>query len=322
MAKLDILVTGGAGFQGSHLTEHLLNEGHRVSVLNTLSKEAKRNLSYVSDATGVFPEVVWGSVTDYEVVYKTMRDKDLVFHLAARINTDESLVDVRPFLDVNVYGTFNVLEAAKKLKTKVIFTSTCEVYGQSEEPSSEGLTVNKKAIVEEINLNPHSPYAATKCAADRLCYAYFKSFSLPIVIIRPFNLFGERQKEGGYGAVVPIFVRRALGKKPLLVHGNGRQTRDFLYISDMVGGYEIVINNFDSLVGQAINIASGKKTSINRIAEKIADYFKVPIKHIKDRPAQVREFTADIRKASELGFKPRVSLVEGLNRYIKWRSSV
>lgn len=322
MEKLNILITGGAGFQGSYLTERLINEGHGVSILNTPSKEAKRNLSYVSDATGVFPEVVWGSVTDYEVVYKTMRDKDLVFHLAARINTDESLVDVRPFLDVNVYGTFNILEAAKRLKTKVIFTSTCEVYGQSEEPSEEGLSINKKAIVENINLNPHSPYAATKFAADRLCFAYFKSFGLPIVIIRPFNLFGERQKEGGYGAVVPIFVRRALGEKPLLVHGDGRQTRDFLYILDMINGYEIVMNNFDNLVGQAINIASGKKTSINRIAKYIANHFKVPIKHIKDRPAQVREFTADIKKASKLGFKPRVSLVEGLNRYINWKVSV
>ena len=319
MKKSKVLITGGAGFQGSHLVADLIKKGHEVTILNTPSPEATKNIRLITQEVDL-PQIVWGSVTDPEIVYKTMRNKDLVLHLAARINIDESLVDIKPFLDVNIYGTYNVLEVAKKLGTKVIYTSSCEIYGQSGNPFQETIKINPKNILEEINLNPHSPYAATKCAADRLCYAYFKSFGLPVVIVRPFNLFGERQKENGYGAVVPIFVRRALEKKPLLIHGDGKQTRDYLYISDLIRAYEIVLDNMDKFWGQAINIASGKKTSILKIANYISRHFKVPIKHIKDRPGQVREYTSDISKIKRLGFKPKISLEKGLGRYIKWRT--
>lgn len=322
MEPLKILITGGAGFQGSHLAEMLIRQGHTVSLLNTPSEESRKNIQFISKAVGFSPEVIWGSITDAEIVFKAMREKDLVLHLAARINVDESLTNIRPFVSVNIYGTYNVLEAARQVGTQVIYASSCEIYGQSAAPSLENIAINTQQIREKIQYDPHSPYAATKLAADRLCYSYFKSFGLPVVIVRPFNLFGERQKEEGFGAVIPIFVKRALEGKSLLVHGDGSQQRDYIYISDLIEAYRLVIENREQLWGEALNFASGRKTAIRDVAQHISEHFKVPIEYTPERPGQVGEFTADISKAKKLGFQVKVSIQEGLKQYIRWRTTL
>ena len=211
---MKILITGGAGFQGSHLAERCLDAGHQVTLLNTLSDDAEDNISSFSDRVSV----VWGSVTDAEIVEKTVRGQDVVVHMAARINVDESLADPRSFLDVNVWGTLNVLEAVRQSGSRLIHASTCEVYGYGQQ----------SPLSEHAELNPHSPYAASKAAADRLCFCYHKSFGVDVTILRPSNVYGPRQKAGAGGAVISIFTSLAASGKPLKVfHGNGGTPKSY-----------------------------------------------------------------------------------------------
>ena len=184
---MKILITGGSGFQGSHLVESLLNNGHEISVLNTYSETA---VSHLPKPVLNRINLVWGSVTDKELVDKTVRGHEAVFHLAARINVDESLKDPLAFVNVNVLGTFNVLEAVRANGARLILVSSCEVYGDGHN-LKEGQMLNERS-----ELMPNSPYAASKAAADRLAYAYFKSFGVDVAIVRPFNIYGERQKSG------------------------------------------------------------------------------------------------------------------------------
>ncbi|MBI2075252.1 MAG: NAD-dependent epimerase/dehydratase family protein, partial [Candidatus Harrisonbacteria bacterium] len=225
---MNILITGGAGFQGTHLAQKMRSLGHDVTVLNTLTPQASGNEQYLEGC-----HILWGSVTDAEVTEKAMRGKTLVFHLGARVNVDESIAHPWETLEVNVRGTYNVLEAVKKTGTRMILTSSCEVYGLPE----------RSPVAENAELRPMSPYAASKAAADRLCFAYAQTYKTPVTIARFFNIFGERQKEGAFGAVIPIFVGRALADKPITVFGAGEQTRDYVHISDVIRAYEMLLNH-------------------------------------------------------------------------------
>lgn len=308
--KQKILVTGGAGFQGSHIIEHLLAEGHDVTILNTSSERSEKNLSRFQKS----PRVVFGSVTDKEVVEKTVREHDVIMHLAARVNVDESIKYPFAFIETNIHGTYNILEAIRKNggNQRLIYASTSEVYGSHPE---------KESLGEEIELRPHSPYAASKAAADRMCFAYYKTYGLPITIVRPFNIYGERQKDGVGGAMIPIFVKKALNNEPITIFGDGSQTRDYMHVSDLVQGYDIVLKN-DALNGQVINFGSGKETSIKDIALYIAKKLNAQIEHKEQRPGEVARFPiANITKASSFGFKPKVDIWDGLERYISWRKN-
>lgn len=303
--KLNILVTGGAGFQGTHLVEKLHELGHEVTVLNTLTQDALANQHYIKDKAFL----VWGSVTDPEVIEKAMRGKDVVFHLGARINVDESILDPWSTIDVNVRGTFNALEAARKTGARVIHTSTCEVYGKPE----------ILPISETTELRPHSPYASSKAAADRIAFSYFLTYRVPVTILRPFNLYGERQKEGKFGAVIPIFVTQAMRGGPIKVFGTGNQTRDYMHVSDMVRAYALVLAH-PELEGEVINFGTGIMTSIKDIAEYIAGKFNTKVEYIHSRPGEATHLIADCAKAKNLfGWKPGVGIYEGLDRYIAWR---
>ena len=174
-----ILVTGGGGFKGSHLSEKMLKEGHDVSILNTYSIISERNISPIKESVNV----IWGSITDSEIVDKSVRGHDVVFHLASRINVDESLQDPLAFFHANILGGYNILEAVKKNNNRLILASTCEVYGDGHD-LEEGETLN-----EHSELRPNSPYAASKAAIDRISYSYFKSFDTDVTIVRPFNIF-------------------------------------------------------------------------------------------------------------------------------------
>lgn len=302
---MKLLITGGLGFQGSHLAEHFLKKGHQVTVLNTLSERAVRIL----DSMAKKPVVVWGSVTDYEIVRKAVREHDTVFHLAAYVNVDESCINPRSCFEVNVLGTVNVLEAARECGARVIYASTCEVYG-----ASSGETM----IIEETELKPHSPYASSKAAADRICFSYFKSYGLDVAIVRPFNVFGPRQKEDGFGALIPLFVRRALNKENLFVFGSGEQTRDYMYITDLVSAYDLILR-MTKTAGRAYNFATGVQTSVRDIAHYIAQKCGVSVAYQEARPGEVAAFLADTTRSKKLGFAARVAIWNGINRYITWR---
>lgn len=296
-----ILVTGGAGFQGSHLVEKWQNMGHQITILNTYSEEADRNISSIAEKTSV----VWGSVTDSEIVYKTVRGQDVVVHLAAHINVDESLESPRAFADVNLGGTMNVLEAARRSSARVVFSSSCEVYGSATDGPA----------TENSPLQPHSPYAASKAAADRMCYAYYKSFQVNVTILRPSNVYGDRQKSGKGGAVIPIFANLAADKRPLTVFGTGNQTREYLHVKDLVAAYDLVVNRND-LAGVTINIGTGETPSIRQIAEFVANRADVPLLEQPARPGEVDGFLLDSTVANRLGFTPKVKFWDGLSSYL------
>lgn len=304
---MKVLVTGGAGFQGSHLIDSLLKDGHDVTIINTFAEEKLKNIAH-------FPKevrVVFGSITDPVLVEKTVRGHDVVFHLAANVNVDHSLKDPKSFIDVNVTGTFNVLEEVRKNDIRMIHASTCEVYGDGHDLKADEL------LDESAELKPNSPYAATKAAADRLCHAYHKSFDVDVTVVRPFNIFGERQKSGTFGALIPILVRKAMSGDKLTVFGTGEATRDYLHVSDLVDAYRLVMDHKE-LSGKAINFASGVNTSVKDIAQYIAKQFDGEIHYGPARPGEVERFPADITLAKSLGFSPKVSIWEGIDRYIAW----
>lgn len=304
---MKILITGGAGFQGSHLTESLLKKGHDVTILNTYSEESDTNSkSFKNEA-----RIVFGSVTDKTIVEKTVRRQDVVYHLAANVNVDESLKHPLRFIESNVLGTHNVIEAVRENHVRMIYASTCEVYG-------DGHTLKDGELLDETaELSPNSPYAASKAAADRWCNAYHKSFGVDVTIVRPFNIYGERQKSGTFGALIPILVRKAMEGQTLTVFGEGDATRDYLNIDDLVSAYILVLDRPD-LAGKAINFASGTNTKVTDIAEYIAKAFGANIEHGPARPGEVQRFPADISLARSIGFEPKVGIWEGIDRYITW----
>lgn len=304
---MKILITGGGGFQGSHLAEFLLSQGHQISVLNTFSERSISNLSKIKDKINL----IWGSITDKELIEKTVRGHDVVFHLAAHINVDESLKDPVVFFYANILGAYNVLEAVRQNNSRLIYTSTCEVYGDGHE-LKEGELLDEKS-----ELRPNSPYAASKASADRICYSYYKSFSLDVTIIRPFNIFGERQKSGQFGALIPILTARALRGEDLTVFGTGEAARDYSHVSDTIQGYNLVLNN-QNLNGEVINFASGENTRVIDIANYIANKFGVKVVHADPRPGEVTRFPADISFARSLGYKSNITIWQGLDRYTDW----
>ena len=301
---MKILITGGAGFQGSHLAERCLDSGHQVTLLNTLSDDAEDNISSFRDRVSV----VWGSVTDAEIVEKTVRGQDVVVHMAARINVDESLADPRSFLDVNVWGTLNVLEAVRQSGSRLIHASTCEVYGYGQQ----------SPLSEHAELNPYSPYAASKAAADRMCFGYHKSFGVDVTILRPSNVYGPRQKAGAGGAVISIFTSLAASGKPLKVFGTGDQRREYIHVTDLVNAYDLVLKR-DDLSGATINVGSGETPSIGEIASFISEKMGVPIHRDSPRPGEVPGFALDCSFIRSLGYKTNVRFQDGLGQYLDQR---
>lgn len=286
--------------------------GHQVTVLNTLSSAAKRNTRRLQ-ADGR-ADVVFGSVTDSELTAKTVPEHDVVFHLAANVNVDKSLTDPRSFLETNVMGTHNILEAARRSGSRVIYASTCEVYG-------DGQGLGEGELLDETaELMPNSPYGASKAAADRLCYSYFRSYGMDVSVVRPFNIFGERQKSGAFGALIPILVRQAMAGNDLTVFGEGTATRDYLHVSDIVRAYLLVLDN-PGLRGRAVNFASGVNTSVRDIAEYIAGKFQVDVIHRTPRPGEVARYPANIELARSIGFAPQVGIWAGIDRYVEWAMS-
>lgn len=303
---MKILVTGGAGFQGRYLCEFLVLNKHKVTIFNNYSDQAVRNITHIKDKI----IIIWGDITDQKSVNKAVGGHDLIIHLAAKIHVGESIEEPFSYLETNIIGTYYILEALRKNnnKQKLIYWSSCEVYGES----------LKEKLSEFSELRPQSPYAASKVAAERLCFSYFKTYGTKVVIPRFFNIFGPFQKSDTHGALIPILVERALKRKNLIISGNGSQTRDYLYIDDVIRAFSIILNN-KKLIGKVINFASGVNTSIFDIATYIANKFKTKVIYRPSRPGEVMSFSSDISFAKTLGFKPVVSIWEGIDRYIDWR---
>lgn len=293
------LVTGGAGFIGSHLVERLLERGYRVRVLDNLSTGSLENLSRVRDDLDGFSS---GDIRSDEACFDMVRGCDWVFHLAALGSVPRSIAEPVTTHRVNVDGTLNLLRAAAGHGVeRFVFASSSSVYGGY-------CGIAGKAIGETSLSSPKSPYAASKLAGEAYCHAFRSSFGLPTVSLRFFNVFGLRQTPfGAYAAVVPRFLEaRRLGL-PAVIYGDGHQSRDFTYVDNVVDA--ILASATHPSEEGPFNVGAGRATTIRELAKLIG----VEACHEDPRPGDVRHSCADIRLAQmRLEYTPRISVEEGI----------
>lgn len=308
-----ILITGGAGFIGSHLCDKYTEEGHTVLCLDNFMSGDIANVKHLLDYRNF--QLIKGDIRNYELLETVMRDVEAVFHLAAVIHVTQSYVEPQLTYDVNVRGTQNILEWARIYDVKrIIYASTSEVYGMAQYVPMD----------EKHPLNAPHFYGASKIAADRLCYAYIKTYGMDVVIMRPFNVFGPRQSDKGYGGAIAIFARRLLSGDPPIVNGDGKQTRDYTYIEDVVRAYDAVLHHKEP-IDEPINFGSGKEVSIIELAETLIKLFgrkgMKPL-YASPRVGEVNRLVADANKANELlGWFPAVGLREGLAKFADWHKN-
>ena len=304
---MEILVTGGAGFIGKWVVKKLLNDGHTVCVLDNLSNGRMENLEEFKNYSEF--EFVSGDIRDKNLLDGLFNDINICIHAAAAINVQESIENPQRYYDVNVNGTFNILEEARKKNVKVVLIGSCMVYDLT---SSE-------AISEEHPLNPKSPYAGSKLAAENLALSYFYAYGLPVVITRPFNTYGPYQKSDMEGGVVSIFIRSFLEEKILNVFGDGTQTRDLLFVEDCAEFIVEAVFN-EKAVGEIINAGLGKDIAINDLAFLVCKDAE-RIRHVKHHHPQseIPKLLCDYAKAKKLlGWKPKTSLEEGIEKTKEW----
>jgi len=307
---MKILVTGSSGFIGSHLTEYLVRKGYKVVAFDRYNSNNDygwlENSKYKKKINFIL-----GDIRDYDSVFKAMKGCDGVMHLAALIGIPYSYFSPTAYVKTNVEGTLNVIEAAKNLKLKqIIITSTSEVYGSA----------NKKKLNENDELKAQSPYAATKISADQLSLSFFRSFGLPIKIIRPFNTFGPRQSAR---AVIPTILTQAITQKNIKI-GNLDAIRDFLFVEDLCSAYEKIYNS-RKLFGEVINVGSDKEIKIKNLISKVSKIlnkkFKIIVdkKRIRPRLSEVTRLKCDNRKIKKFTkWEPKYDLDNGLRIFIDW----
>jgi len=301
-----VLVTGGAGFIGSHLVDGLVERGFDVTVLDDLSTGRLENLS--SCLEGI--RFVRGSIRDKADVEFALRHVDSVFHLAAVASVPYSVEHPAATYEINVNGTTSLLESSSKSSVeKFIYVSTSAVYGDPK----------YLPIDENHPLSPISPYAESKLKAEQLCEEYQESCGLKTVILRPFNVYGPRQMSNQYAGVIIRFFDRLREGQPPIIYGDGLQTRDFVYVEDAVRALILASKNKEA-IGRIFNVASGLPTSINQLAQLLIDMFDVdgiePM-HVGAREGDIRHSYAETREAkTRLGFEARITLREGLSRLL------
>jgi UDP-glucose 4-epimerase len=308
---MKILVTGGAGFIGSHLVDGLAADAqNEIVVLDDFSTGTRENLAQHGSAPRV--QVIAADIRDAGRVRELMRGIDVVYHLAVQCLR----ISIRdPYLvhEVNATGTLNLLTAARDENVaRFIYCSSSEVYGSAV----------RVPMDEEHPLAPTTPYGASKLAGEAYTRSFYLTYGLPMVVVRPFNTYGPREHfEGPYGEVIPKFVLRALNDAPLVIFGDGEQTRDFTEVGDTVRGL-ILAGQCDALVGEVVNVARGQEVTINALAQIVLDALpqtRSRVEHQAARPGDVRRHFADITKArTQLGWAPRVEIREGVRRYIDW----
>ncbi|MBI1735038.1 MAG: NAD-dependent epimerase/dehydratase family protein [Candidatus Rokubacteria bacterium] len=304
------LVTGGAGFIGSHLVDELVRRGRRVRVLDNFSSGRLENLG----ACGEGVEVVEGDILDLAAVRGAMRDVERVFHQAALGSVPRSIDDPAGTNRANVEGTLNVLRAARDAGVqRLVYASSSSVYGDGGAPVQR----------EDLPTSPISPYAVSKLAAEQYCRVFTKVYGLPAVALRYFNVFGPRQDPSSqYAAVVAKFVQSAVDGESLEVHGDGLQSRDFTYVKNVVLANCLAAES-DAAVGEAFNIACGARHSVLDIAQTLADFLEprgIPVRwhHATARAGDVRDSLASIDKArSRLGYTATVPFAEGLRHTVE-----
>jgi nucleoside-diphosphate-sugar epimerase len=303
------LVTGGAGFIGSHIADRLLENGFEVTVLDDLSNARLENINAHTGRSDF--HFIEGDIRDLETVKKAVRKVDVVFHEAAFVGVQESIR--KPLLtnDVNVNGTLNLLEASLQSNVKrLILASSAAVYG---EPQAS-------PISEDSPVHLNSPYAVSKLTSEHYAKAYHKIYGLETICLRYFNVYGPRQTTGPYAAVITSFIDDLLKNKRPTIYGDGEQTRDFINVRDVVQANILAMEK--DCAGETFNVAAGSSATINNLLEimkRIVGKSEVEPKHGAPRPHDIRESCGDISKAKKiLGFTPKISLEDGLTDLVKY----
>jgi nucleoside-diphosphate-sugar epimerase len=296
------LVTGGAGFVGSHLTDRLVEEGWSVRVLDDFSSGREANLGRSAGAI----ELLRGDLRDEALIGEAVRGVEVVFHQAAVPSVPRSVAEPLRTNEVNVTGTLRLLEAARQAGVRrLVFAASSSAYGDTPELPK----------VETMPANPRSPYALQKYAGEAYCRLYTSLYGLETVALRYFNVFGPRQDpESAYAAVIPKFVTACLEGRAPRIYGDGEQTRDFTFVSD-VAHANLLAASAEGAVGHVINVAGGARTSLNRLLEHVKELTGSRVEAVYEaaRAGDVRDSLADLRRAEELlGYRPSVDVKQGL----------
>jgi len=302
------LVTGGAGFIGSHITEELVKRGHEVRVVDNFLTGKRENIASFLDKI----ELIEGDIRDFEVCKRASEGMDFVLHQAALPSVPRSIKDPLLTNEINIKGTLNLLLASREVEVKrVVFASSSSVYGDDPQlPKKEG-----------SEGSPLSPYAVSKRVGEMYCQVFSRILGLSTVCLRYFNIFGPRQDPlSQYAAVIPNFITRMLKEEKPVIFGDGEQSRDFTYVSNVVEA-NILASEAQDVSGEIFNIAYGERTTVNSLAARINEILMEEINPSYDepRPGDVKHSFADISKARKmLKYEPIVPFDEGLKESIGW----
>jgi nucleoside-diphosphate-sugar epimerase len=301
--KLKILVTGGSGFIGSNIVKRLLELGHEPVVFDNLSSGYRENL-----IRGV--KFFEGDVRDQAQLMEAVQDCQVILHLAASVGNKRSIDHPQTDSEINVIGTLNVLEAARAARIdRIVFSSSAGIFGE----------LKTLPIAEDHPQDPDSPYGTSKLAAEKMCLVYNKLYGMHNICLRYFNVFGPHQRFDAYGNVIPIFANRILKHEPLLIFGDGEQTRDFVNVHDVANANIKAAFSID--VKGVFNIGSGTRVSINELAhlmQKVAQ-IETSIQYGPPRSGDVRDSLADIKAAQRyLNYQPQIEFYAGLEEYWSW----
>lgn len=308
-----VLVTGGAGFIGSELVRQLASESTEVVVVDNLVNGRRENLDGISEDQ---VRLVVGDIRDMDLMGRLIQDVEVVFHLAC-LGVRHSIHAPQENHDVNATATLRLLSSAKSAgAARFVYVSSSEVYG----------TAHWAPMTEEHPTFPMTVYGASKLAGECYARAFHRTYGYPTVVVRPFNAYGPRcHHEGDSGEVIPKFLLRSMSGCPMIVFGDGTQTRDFTYVSDTARGI-LLAGLSENSVGETLNIGSGFEISINELARKVAttvERLDVSVIHDTPRPGDVLRLFADTSKARRLlGFEPQVPLHEGLHHLREWYLSL
>jgi UDP-N-acetylglucosamine/UDP-N-acetyl-alpha-D-glucosaminouronate 4-epimerase len=302
------LVTGGAGFIGSHLVTRLVRDGHEVRVLDNFSTGNRSNLAEAADSV----ELVEGDIQSYERVHNAVRGCHVIAHLAALPSVPRSVQDPLTSNATNVTGTLNVLLAARDSDVgRLVYASSSSVYGANPDMPKR----------EEQPTLPISPYAVAKLAGESYCRAFHEVFGLETVSLRFFNVFGPGQDPlSQYAAVIPRFITSLLDGKPPVVYGDGEQSRDFTYVDNVLDGVSLALSTPGN-GGKAFNLATGHGVTLNELVRMLKEIIGSDVDPVYEqgRPGEVRHSQADVTRAREaLGFEPAISIEEGLARTVEF----
>jgi UDP-glucose 4-epimerase len=307
-----ILITGGAGFIGSHLCDKYVKEGHTVICIDNFLSGSLDNIKQLLDYKNF--KLIQGDIRDKSLLERVMVGCDYVFHLAAQIHVDRSYIEPELTYDINVKGTQNVLEVARFHDVKrVIHASSSEVYG----------TAQSVPMTEKHALDAPHPYGASKTAGDRMCFAYQRTYNMDVTIVRPFNIFGPRQRDKNYGGVIAIFARRVLNNIRPVIFGDGMQSREYTYVDDVVDAYDRIMKHPEPIL-TPLNIGTGEEVTIKDLAYKIIKICGKDFEPAFDRPrmSEVDRLVTDAALSKLiLGWKAKTSIDDGLAKFIDWYST-